>query len=201
MSPDKIPEIDTDRIACQQILAQDHSVFSIQWVVIPQGVPAGLTADSLLRLYLDYIGRFTLGLIRPVESAAGIELRLGGSTLAIIKFSPPYSEKTATGEKTSLRISGGLLVQPKECDRGQLDFMIESLPPGSRVTLKLSDFCPLILGSSRPSLWRKWLYRLTQAYLHKTVTIRFLAMVYRQVTGTRLKKDVVRIVVRKGNPT
>ena len=201
MSPDKLPEIDNDRIACQQILAEDHSVFSIQWLVIPQGITAELTSDRLLRLYLDYIERFTLGLIRSVTAEEGVEFRLGGSSLAIIKFSPPISEKTADGEKSTLRISGGLLVQPKECARGQLDFMIESLDAGSRVTLKLSDYCPLILGSSRPSLWRKWLYRLTQAYLHKTVTIRFLAMVYRQATGNRLKKDVVRIAVRKGKET
>jgi hypothetical protein len=76
--------------------------------------------------------------------------------------------------------------------------MIETVDSGSRVTVKLSDFCPLILGSNRPSLWRKWLYRLTQAYIHKIVTIRFLAMVYRKVTGEKVQKGVVRLAVRQG---
>ena len=33
MSPDKLPDIDAEKIACQQILEADHSVFSIQWIV------------------------------------------------------------------------------------------------------------------------------------------------------------------------
>ena len=150
---------------------------------------------------IDYINRFTIGLIRTEETSNGIEFRLTGTRIAIIEFSPRASRKSGNFQQTTLRISGGLLVQPGECDRGQLDFMVETVETGIRATLKLSGYCPLILGSSQPSLWRKWLYRLTQAYLHKIITIRFLAMVYRQVTGSRLKKDVLRIAVRKGNPT
>jgi len=201
MSPDKLPDIDGDRVAFQQILEADQSVFSIQWVVIPAGFHHELTSDRLLNLYLDYIERFTLGIIHSVAGCDGIEFRLAGSSIAIIRFSPPLSEKSDTRERTTLRISGGLLVQPQECTRGQLDFSVESVASGCRVTLKLSDYCPLLLGSNRPSLWRKWLYRLTQAYLHKIVTIRFLALVYRKITGTRLKRGVVRIAVRKGKNT
>jgi len=79
--------------------------------------------------------------------------------------------------------------------------MVEAVENGTRATLKLSDYCPLILGSSQPSIWRKWLYRLTQAYLHKIVTVRFLAMVYRKMTGKRLTKDLVKIAVRQGKDT
>jgi len=201
MQRDKIPETDKDRIAFQQILEEDHSVFSIQTVVIPSGKSGELTSVELLRLYLDYIKRCTLGLIQPEESPDGIAFRLIGTSASIIKFSPQLFAENGDIQKTTLCISGGLLVQPKECDRGQLDFMVESVATGIRATLKLSDYCPLILGSSHPSLWRKWLYRLTQAYLHKIVTIRFLAMVYRKNTGIRLTKDVVRIAVRQGKDT
>ncbi|GFO57585.1 hypothetical protein GMSM_45920 [Geomonas sp. Red276] len=67
--------------------------------------------------------------------------------------------------------------------------------------MKLSDYCPLLLGSNKPSLWRKWLYRFTQAYIHKIVTVRFLAMVYRSTTGKGVRKGVVNIVVRQGKAT
>ncbi len=201
MAPDTIPAIDTDRIACQQILEKDHSVFSIQWIVIPPGIPHGLNSARLLQLYLDYIQRLTFGLFRSVENAAGLEFRLAGSSISLIKFLPPVTAETDNGEKTSLLISGGFLVQPQECNRGQLDFMVETVETGCRVTLKLSDYCPLLLGNSQPSLFRKWLYRLTQAYLHKIVTISFLASVYQKSAGVSLKKGVVRIAVRKGQDT
>jgi hypothetical protein len=201
MYRDKLPETEKDRIAFQQILEEDHSVFSIQSVVIPLGKSSELTSAGLLRLYLDYIKQFTLGLIQTEESPDGIAFRLISTSVAIIKFSPQVFTESNDIQKTTLCISGGLLVQPEECDRGQIDFMVESAADGIRATLKLSDYCPLILGSSQPSLWRKWLYRLTQAYLHKIVTIRFLAMVYREITGKKLAKDVVRIAVRQGKDT
>jgi hypothetical protein len=201
MYRDKLPETVKDRIAFQQILEEDHSVFSIQSVVIPLGTSGELTSAGLLRLYLDYIKRCTLRLIQTEESPDGIAFRLIGTSAAIIKFAPQLFAESNDIQKTTLCISGGLLVQPEECDRGQLDFMVESVAGGIRATLKLSDYCPLILGSSQPSLWRKWLYRLTQAYLHKIVTVRFLAMVYRKITGKHLTKDVVRIAVRQGKDT
>jgi hypothetical protein len=201
MKPDRLPEIEIGRVACQQILEEDHSIFSIQWIILPPNSDYELTSERLLELYLDYIMRFTLGIIRSEVTDNGLDFRLGGSSIAIISFSPPGLEHTAEGEKTTLQISGGLLVQPKECDRGQFEFFVESVESGCRVVLKLSGFRPLLLGSSQPSLWRKWLYRFTQAYLHKTVTIRFLAMVYRNITGEKLKKGVVRIALRKGEET
>lgn len=201
MRRDNLPDIDSNKIAFQQILEEDHSVFSLQMVVIPPGKYPEITSAELLRLYLAYIKRFTLGLIRPEETPEGLQFRLAGSEHAIIQFSPPLTEKFGESQKTTICICGGILVQPKECDRGQLDFMIEAVPAGTRVILKLSDFCPLLLGSSRPSWWRKWLYRLTQAYLHKIVTLRFIAMVYRKITGSRLSREVISVAVRQGKNT
>jgi len=198
MYPDSLPETENYKVACQQILEEDHSVFSIQWVVLPPGSERELTSERLLQLYLDYVRRFTLGIIHSFKNDNGIEFRLTGSSVAIIRFSPPLPESTADGEKTTLRITGGVLVQLKECDRGQFEFFVESTESGCRVTLKLSAFRPFLLGSSRPPLWRKWLYRLTQAYIHKVVTIHFLTMVYRKIAGEKLKKGVMRIAIRKG---
>jgi hypothetical protein len=199
MNSDRLPSIDDDRIAFQQILVEDQSVYSIQTVVIPGSKAADLTTERLLQLYIDYIQRFTFGLLRVTKSVAGVEFRLNGSDIAIINFAPPTLERDGDREKTTLRICGGFLVQPQECDKGQLDFIIEPVDYGRRVTLRLADFCPLILGSRQPSIWRKWLYRFTQAYLHKVVTIRFLAMVYRKITGEHVANGAVRIEVRKGS--
>lgn len=196
MHPDNLPATDNYRVACQQILEEDHSVFSIQWITLPPGNYHGLTSKRLQELYLDYVRRFTLGIIRSSENDAGIELTFAGNP--IIRFSPPLQKNTTDGEKSSLRISGGFLVQQEKVDRGQFEFFVEHIESGCRVTLKLSDFFPLLLGSKESPLWRKWLYRLTQAYIHKIVTVRFLATIYRTFTGEILKKGVVRIAVRNG---
>lgn len=201
MCPDKLPDIDAEKIACQQILETDHSVFSIQWIVIPDVSPRTVLSADLLQRYLQYIERCTFGIIRPAQTVEGIDLRLATSSLALIQFSTPQQIQRSTGERTILSISGGLLVQQQECDRGQLEFIVEETAAGSRLILKLADYCPLLLGSRQPSLWRKWLYRFTQAYIHKVVTVNFLAMVYRSVTGKSVSRGVVNIVVRKGNTT
>ncbi len=201
MSPDKLPEIDGDKIACQQILAADHSVFSIQWVVIPGLSPRTLSSVGLLERYLHHIQHCTAGIIRPVQTSAGVEFRLLASSLTLIQFSPPRNTLEAAEDRTILSISGGLLVDKQECDRGQLEFIVEETAAGSRLTLKLADYCPLLLGSRQPSVWRKWLYRFTQAYIHKMVTVNFLAMVYRSITGKPIRRGVINIVVRKGKAT
>lgn len=201
MNKDNIPEIDNNKIACQQILAEDHSVFSLQMVVIPAGDYPELASLSLLHLYLNFIHRVTLGLIQPVATPAGIQFLLAGTKLTLIEFSLPQTEKSGESQKTTICICGGILVQPKECDRGQLDFIIETIPAGRRIILQLSDYCPLLLGDNRPSFWRKLLYRLTQAYIHKVVTIRFIANTYREITGRRPTRGVVSVAVRQGRKT
>jgi len=201
MSPDKLPEIDADKIACQQILEADHSVFSIQWIVIPGVFPRTLSSTTLLELYLRHIRHCTAGIIRPAQTSSGVEFRLLASSLALIQFLPPRHSLETAGDRTILNISGGLLVDKQECDRGQLEFIVEKTAAGSRLTLKLSEYCPLLLGGGQPSLWRKWLYRFTQAYIHKIVTVNFLAMVYHSITGKTVGRGVVNIVVRNGDAT
>jgi len=201
MNPSLRNNADYHEIACQQILDEDHAVFSIQWVVIPATAPVSMTAQSVLQSYLDYIERCTLKIVRPATSASGLDFRLGNSSLTLIRFNSPKHEEGEGGSRTTLHICGGVLVQPGECDRGQLEFIVERVADGTRITLQLSDFCPLLLGSRRPSPWRKWLYRLTQAYIHKVVTIRFLAMIYCKLSGVKPKTRVVKVALRTGEET
>lgn len=183
-------------IACQQVMMEDSSVFSIQWSIFPAEIAADLTPDILMQRYLRYIRRCTLAIIRPVTSPGGIQFRLFGSSVSLISFMPAI-----TGEKSAvLHICGGVLVQPRQCSRGELRFGVEREGHSVKVSLQLSEFCPLILGSSSPSVIRLWLYRLTQAAIHRLVTIRFLALLYRDLAGTSAQVRVVNVKVRDGQP-
>jgi len=185
-------------IACQQILEEDYSVFSIQWVVIPESYGQDFTPGELIRLYLAYIRFFTYPFVTPEVTPDGIEFRLLRTSHSMLKFDAPQHTGTPHGKKATLRISGGFLVQQGQCDRGELDFIVEQVADGTKLTLQLSDYCPLLLGSLKPSLWRKWLYRLTQAYIHKVVTVRFLSRVHKKIVGYNAPVKVVRAKLRSG---
>ena len=187
---------DSQEIAFQQVLLEDSSVFSVQWSLFPAQMTDGLTARSLLDRYLAYIRRATFSVIRPTELTDGVEFRLLNSRMSLISFQPPDS----VDETVTLRICGGLLVQPHQCHRGELRFAAEPTAEGLKVSLELSEFCPLILGSSSPSTARRWLYRFTQAAIHRLVTVRFLAMLYRDLAGASSLVRVVKVLVRDGRP-
>ena len=180
-------------IACQQVLVDDDSVFSIQRTVFPRLLANGITAEFLLNRYLAYVRSFTASAIRPVCQPEGVEFRLFGSSISLINFQAPVME----GDALVLRISGGFLVQPQQCERGELSFSVEHQEDGIRVSLELKDYCPLILGSS-PSIIRRWLYGFTQAAVHRLVTVRFLAMLYRELSGHKACVKVVRADIRQG---
>lgn len=183
-------------IACQQVLTKDASVFSVQWADLPPALAGTLTPEDLLVRYLKHIHRCTFTVIRPLVLDHGIEFRLIGTNRSLISFLPPsYHDGFAV-----LHICGGFLVQPHQCDRGELRFGVEHHPEKIRVSLQLSDFCPLILGSSSPSLVRYWLYRLTQAAIHRLVTIRFLALLSHELAGPTTNVRVVNVAIRNGKP-
>lgn len=183
-------------ISCQQVLVDGDSVFSVQWSIFPLEIAGTLSVESLMMRYLAYIRNCTLTIIRPQQLGDGIEFRLFGSRLSLLSFLSPSIEDNAI----VLRICGGFLVQPHQCDRGELRFIVEPDPGGVRVSLQLSEYCPLILGSQSPSIIRFWLYRLTQAAIHRLVTVRFLVLLYRELAGSFAPVRVVSVQVREGQP-
>lgn len=193
-------EYRVQEIACQQVLVEDSSVFSIQWSVFPEQIACGLTAEDLVMRYLQYIRAFTASIIRPEVSPEGIRFRLMSSQLNLITFIPLVLKTDDNGSSAVLYVNGGLLVQPRECDRGELLFKVEKADGGVRVSLQLSDFCPLLLGGPSPSFVRRWMYRLTQAAIHRLVTVRFLALLYRTLGGPAAKLRIVKASVRSGMP-
>ena len=189
------------QIACQQILQEDNSVFSIQWVDLPPEISSQLTAERLLTHYLEAVRTLTAGLVQPVSSEQELAFCLAGR-LPLLTFLPAEPVVTPEGSGLALRICGGLLVQPAQCERGELLLLLSQLPEkGQRITLRLADYCPLLLGSSQPSWIRRWLYRLTQAAIHRLVTVRFLVRLYRSLGGTGTIIRTVQVNVRNGRRT
>lgn len=187
-------EEDRFEIACAQVLQKESSVLSVQWTVLPSS--AGMTPERLLERYLDHIRRYTLGLIRPSRTPEGISFRLTGAGVDLLAFQGP--SRGADGSLT-LAICGGVLVERGSCDRGELTFGCEEVSGGTRVALRLSNYCPLLLGAA-PGRWRKGLYRFTQAAIHRLVTVRFLVRLQREAAGRHICCRVVRIPEVEGEP-
>jgi len=182
-----------EEIACQQILREDATVYSSQWLTVPHRHAGVVTPESLLDRYLVHIRCCTLSLVSPFRSAAGIDFRILATGINLISFAPPAFAENGSARSVTLRISGGTLVQPQECAKGELSFITELVKDGVTVVVRLSDYCPLLLGGGRPSRGRKLVYRLTQALLHRVVTVRFLVRLYHDLEGGGERIRVVRV--------
>ena len=199
--PGEKTDIPVVEVALQQILEQDASVYSVQWLDLPAWCAPQVTPSFLLEEYFKFIRGWTWSVIRPTRTPDGLEFRLLGTSLALLSFSIPQLCATAERREVLLRISGGLLVQAGECGRGMFSCRVELHEHGVRAMVQLSDYCPLLLGSRNPSRTRKLLYRLTQAYIHKIVTVNFLSRLYRDLTGIKIRSVVKKVQVREGIET
>jgi hypothetical protein len=186
------------KIACQQVITDEGSVFSIQWTVLPQRHAAKLTPCFLLERYQDYLRHVTLFLVRPLQTGEGLEFRFLSTKVALLTFAAPTFSSEQGINAGTLRICAGHFVQAACCNRGKFSFIAESVSDGVKISVQLSEYYPRLLGSHTPSLFRKWLYRLTQAWVHKVVTVRFLANLYRELEDEGACFRVVKVFVRKG---
>jgi hypothetical protein len=177
-------------IEFHQALKADGTVHSHQWVVLPAKCAPDLSVDDIVARYLDFLRFCTFGLVNPVRNTDGIALRFLG--LPLICLCIPVFTLDDTTSHADLFINGGLLVQRDSCSRGQLRFSIIRPPEQIRIEIRLSDYCPLLLGSRTPTGFRKWLYRITQASIHKLVTIRFLTSLCSDLTGTKPPFNIIK---------
>lgn len=182
----------------QQILLPDASVYSRQWLALPAALSAAITPHELLNRYLDHIRRRTFAIIRPANIEGAIEFRLLGSSLSLLSFAPPEIFSGAGSCRLTLCLSGGILVQSGECERGRFYLSAEIISGTCTIAVELSDYCPLLLKNRTPSRLRKLLYSLTQAYIHKVVTIQFLADLYRTLSGSRASVKVKKVPAFEG---
>lgn len=192
---------DSKTIACQQVLTDDGSVYSVQSMAFSEKYAEQITTPLLLDRYLKLIRKWTLSVIRPFAGPEGVQFRLLWTSLALLSFDPPQYFCSEGREEVRLQINGGFLVQANECNRGMFSFVVERGPEGLLVTVQLADFCPLLLGSRNPSVARRLLYRFTQAYIHQVVTVRFLSHLYRDVTGSKCHATVRKVRLREGRDT
>lgn len=173
------------KIACREVIYEDRSVFSRQWIVIAQIDEALLTPAFLVESYMAFIRKCTLSLVKPVQNSGKTAFVLFCTSLPLLIFSGPEFSGNDRSQTAALRIEGGLLVQRNECGKGMLSFIIEVVEEGTLVAVQVCDYCPLILGGRKPSKIRKWLYLGTQALIHKIITSRFLDHLYRQLESCK----------------
>ena len=185
-------------VSCQQVLLQDGTVYSLQWLVIPARFAGPLTAHLLLERYRKLVRDYTFSLVRPVLDAGGVQFRLVGTTLAFLSFAPPEYLSGEQSEAVQLRTKGGLLVRAGEPGRGIFSFSVEREVPGVRVTVQLFYCRPLLLGRGRPSLLRRSLFSLTQGRIHKSIMLRFLSDLCRDLTGEKATMRVRKVQVKEG---
>lgn len=173
------------RIACEEVILDDLSVYSRQQIVIPHANSATLSVAFVVESYLAFVRKCTLSIVRPVETGGDIAFTLFGASSPLLIFAGPEFGGDGRSQSASLRIEGGLLVQRNECGKGMLAFLLEFVEEGVRVTVQVSDYCPLLLGGHKPSVMRQWIYRWTQAFVHKMITVRFLAHLYRELESCK----------------
>ncbi len=173
------------KIASSEVIREDHSVFSRQWIELPHCNPASLNPAFLVESYLAFVRKCTLSIVQPSQNGGKTVFALFGSSLALLIFSGPQFSENERSQSAALRIDGGLLVQRNECGKGMLSFIIEVLGEGLQVAVEVRDYCPLLLGGAKPSKLRKWLYRCTQALIHKIITSRYLYHLHRQLESGR----------------
>jgi hypothetical protein len=169
------------KIASREIIGDDHSVYSRQWLEFASPDPGVLTPAFLVEKYLAFVRKCTLSLVRPLRSGGETVFSLFGISVPLLIFSGPEFSETAHSHTATLRIDGGLLVQRNECGKGMLSFIIEDLADGVLIAVEVCDYCPLLLGGPRSSKLRKCFYRCSQALIHKVITSRFLRHLYRQI--------------------
>jgi hypothetical protein len=168
-------------IVCNEIIIEDHSVFSRQWIRITHFDQNLLTPAFLVKKYMAFIRRFTLSIIRPVQSDRKTTFTLFGSSFPLLIFSGPEFSEDDLSQTAALRIEGGFLVQRNECGKGLFSFIIENAKEGIQIAVQVCDYCPLLLGGRKPSYIRKWAYRCTQALIHKIAVSRFLYHMCREL--------------------
>jgi hypothetical protein len=187
-------------VKCQQVLQPDGSVFSVQWLELPEPCAKGVTAPRILDRYLQYLRKITLSMVRPTLAANGVQFRLLGSSLSILSFAPPQLITGDGWEEVRLTLTGGLALQKGGCQGGAFSVIAERTETGVAAKVQLSEFCPTLLGKAPASWLRKQLYKWTQAYVHKLVTVSFLSRLYRDLTGVKARTHVEKVTVRQGTP-
>lgn len=140
--------------------------------------------ERLARSYWRYLTRVSLGLIRVVYAPHSRTVVLLTSRLPLLRFRAPEYEAAGDGGSVTWRIERGLLVAREGRGKGYLRIAVRRLEQESTaqaeglaalgLVVEVRNFYPWLRGSGRFARFGAWLYRQTQARIHRRVTFGFL---------------------------
>jgi hypothetical protein len=138
--------------------------------------------ERLARTYWRFLTRVSLGLIRVHYRPDAREIVLITRPFTLLTFEAPEYETEATGGTVTWRIKHGLLVAPHGRGKGYLRISVGrredwSDGPGgmqvARVTSEVGNFYPMIRGWGWFAKIGRFVYRITQLFIHVIVTDAF----------------------------
>ncbi len=138
--------------------------------------------ERLARTYWRFLTRVSLGLIRVKYRPDAREIVLLTRPFVLLTFKVPEYEAVGTHGSVTWRIDKGLLVAPHGRGKGFLRIQVDrredwSDGPGglqiARVTSEVGNFYPMIGGWGWFAKIGRFIYRITQLFIHAVVTDAF----------------------------
>ena len=138
--------------------------------------------ERLARTYWRFLTRVSLGLIRVRYSRDSREIVLLTKPFTLLTFHAPEYETEALRGSVTWRIKKGLLVAPHGRGKGYLRIEVERSEDWSdgegglqtaRVTSEVGNFYPMIGGWGWFAKIGRFIYRITQLFIHAIVTDAF----------------------------
>lgn len=166
----------TGEIIWRQALLTE-GVLSVQQLSFPAGHHISITPTFVLESYMKHVQRITLHLVQPRLCSGGLGFFILFTSIPLIRFSSP--RETGPTSLTLPIIGGALVVRGKQ---GEFAFKVERVENRPTIEIHLDRFHPAILGEGRSRL-RKFLYRYSQALIHRHVTVLFLQHLFHELEG------------------
>src|SRR3954469_6633389 len=160
--------------------------------------------ERLARTYWRFLTRVSLGLIRVVYTPDSRQIVLLARPIKLLTFKAPEYETEARLGRVTWRIDRGFLVAPRGRGKGYLRIEVERREdwtdgPGgmqvARVSSEVGNFYPLIAGWGWFAKIGRYVYRLTQLFIHVIVTEAFL----RALARLDLAPSVIRALRAKAD--
>jgi hypothetical protein len=138
--------------------------------------------ERLARTYWRFLTRISLGLMRVKYRPEAREIVLLTRPFVLLTFKAPEYETEATRGSVTWRIDKGFLVAPHGRGKGYLRIEVDrredwSDGPGglqiARVTSEVGNFYPMIGGWGWFAKIGRFVYRITQLFIHAVVTDAF----------------------------
>jgi hypothetical protein len=158
--------------------AADGAVESQQHVFPPDRVVEADDAGALRlgRIYWQEVEGFTRGIVRTVETAEGMELRVAGGGPAVLRFGRPTLRAQGATVSATYPILGGMLARRPG---GTISFA-QSEEPRVELASAIEGFFPTLAARPGAPAWTGELYRQVQARIHVRISRRYFGRLIRE---------------------